>query len=120
VAVSAALTILYTINLIMPKATPSEVVSAVAYIAVLSITTASFYQALKVLGWGFRSGLTRTFSMAIIGFALWFVAKLVNAIYTVIAGVTPPYPSQIDAIWILGCIFLILGLWSYTSAFRIL
>ena len=120
VAVSAALTILYTINLAMPKAMPSEVVSAIAYITILSITTASFHQALKVSGWGFRDRLMRAFSMAVIGFALWFAAKLLNAIYTVIVGVEPPYPSQIDAIWVLGCIFLILGLWSYTSKFKIL
>jgi len=120
VAVSAALTIPYMVNLARTGAIPSEAVSAVAYVVILSITIASFYQALKVSGWGFRDRFMRAFSIAVIGFTLWFVAKLAAGIYTLTAGVEPPYPSQLDAIWVLGCIFLILGLWSYTSSFKYL
>ena len=120
VAVSAGLTIPYMVNLAGTGAIPPLVVSAIAYIAILSITTASFHQALKVSGWGFRDRLMRAFSMAVIGFLLWLVAKLAAGIYTFAVGVEPPYPSQLDIIWILGCVFLIVGLWSYTSKFMTL
>jgi len=117
VAVSAGLTALYMIKLAGLTALPSEVVSAVAYITILSITIASFHQALKVSGWGFGDPLKRAFSIAVIGFTLWFVAKFAAAIYSLTTGVEPPYPSQIDIVWSLGLVFLILGLWSYTGKF---
>jgi len=120
VALSAGLTIPYMINLARPGAVPPLAVSAVAYIAILSITTASFHRALKVSGWGFKDRLKRAFSMAVIGFSLWLSAKMIAGIYGLATGVEPPYPSELDVIWVLGCVFLILGLWSYTSNFKIL
>jgi len=58
--------------------------------------------------------------MAVISFLLWLIAKLVAGIYGLTTGVEPTHPSQLDIIWVLGCVFSILGLWSYTSNFTIL
>jgi len=119
-AVAAALTIPYVINLVTPGSMPSEAISAVAYIAIISIAAASFHRAVGVSGWGFRDRLMRAFSAMTIGLAFWVVAQVAEVVYSLVAGVERPYPSQIDVMWVLGEILIILGLWSYARSFEIL